>query len=1467
MPNGTLTGNSTSGAFISVNNQNTASTLDDVIEYTPVTDFSGEDTFNYTITDDTGDASTATVTVTVQASSVPTANNDTVFVDENSTDNDLEVLVNDNFGAEGRAGLDYLTVVAASNTNGATITVAADNIVYTPAANFTGDDTFTYTITDGIGQATTAEVTVTVREGAFVNDVPTAVDDPASVAQDGSVNIDVLNNDSFGNDGPTTKHMPLTTTKGWNTQVTTNGGVITMIDNTDANDPNHLAQFQPCYITYTPASGFTGVDTFEYIITDASGDADRAEVTVTVSGPTTITAGDDSVTVDFNSVGNSIFNLSNDLGVNNSNGSTNITIEAISFGPLSDGGSVSQVDGGVLSLNDDHLSYTPANGFSGTETFTYTLTYNNGASTSTATVTVIVEAAVVVNDTPTAVDDSNETAFTNTLKVIDVLSNDTPGTDGYIDGGLTMLNGTLTSASEFGGAISIDNQGTTDTLDDEFNYTSAVGFVGTDTFSYTITDGNGDASSATVTVEVTAVTDVPSTVADVATVDQDSSNNTIDVLDNDSFGTDGQALNPLTVTGTSTEGGTTVVVGSDVEYTPAVNFVGEDTFEYTIEDGNGDTATGTVTVTVEEVVVVNGTPTAVADSVTASQDSSDNVLDVLDNDSYGTDGATSAHSPLTMTNGSVSGGTTEGGTISVIDNTDVNAAHYDANNPDYYISYTPLAGYSGADTFSYTITDASGDASTAEVTVTVTGSNTITAVDDSVTVDFNSVGNSIFNLSNDLGVNNSNGSTNITIEAISFGPLSDGGSVSQVDGGVLSLNDDHLSYTPANGFSGTETFTYTLTYNNGASTSTATVTVTVDAEVVVNGTPTAVADTANVSQDSSDNVIDVLDNDDFGLDGAIDGGLTMTNGSLTSASEQGGAISIDNKGTEDTLDDEFNYSAPTGYSGVDTFMYTITDASGDASTGTVTVNVSAVILGYTPDTATVDQDSSDNEIDVMANDTDDAGFAIDDVRFLIESVDHLTGTTANGGTVTLNTNSTPNDTSDDVINYTPRAGFHGEDTFNYVPGNDRNALVLVTVTVTEVIVVNGTPTAVADTENIAQDSSDNVIDVLDNDDFGTDGANVTHPLTIPNGGLTGVSAQGGTLSVEDNGTALDLSDDVIFYTPAAGFSGTDTFTYTITDVSGDAATGTVTLTVSAITDVPTAVADIATADQDSSNNVIDVLDNDSFGTDGQNGTPIALTSLVTDEGGAVSLDGNNDVLYTPLAGFTGDDTFTYTIEDLNNDTSTATVTITVGAVVVPNGTPTAVDDTISIVRAPDLIVSIDVLDNDDFGTDGPNLTHPLTLRNGKISEASAQGRTITVENGVIKYYASNNPSLTTDSFTYTITDANGDAATATVNITMTASKSAGVNFGNNTTILSNQFLAYPNPTKNGKVNVALNSSVETSARVLLFDVNGKIIYQSAREFQRGINTINIDVNVKPGILFLKVISSEVNFGTKKVIFK
>ncbi|MEJ2395797.1 MAG: Ig-like domain-containing protein, partial [Candidatus Thiodiazotropha sp.] len=137
---------------------------------------------------------------------------------------------------------------------------------YTPAAGFTGADSFTYTVTDGPNTSAPATVDVTVNAIVPPNAIPVAVDDTATTGMNNQVIIDVLANDTDADAGDV-----ITIAAG--DAASTQGGTVVCVTGV----PNGSC-------TYTPATGFTGADTFTYTATDGTDTSAPATVTVSVSG-------------------------------------------------------------------------------------------------------------------------------------------------------------------------------------------------------------------------------------------------------------------------------------------------------------------------------------------------------------------------------------------------------------------------------------------------------------------------------------------------------------------------------------------------------------------------------------------------------------------------------------------------------------------------------------------------------------------------------------------------------------------------------------------------------------------------------------------------------------------------------------------------------------------------------------------------------------------------------------------------------------------------------------------------------------------------------------------------------------------------------------------------------------------------------------------------------------------------------
>ncbi|WP_415843286.1 Ig-like domain-containing protein, partial [Zobellia roscoffensis] len=196
-----------------------------------------------------------------------------------------------------------------------------------------------------------------------------------------------------------------------------------------------------------------------------------------------------------------------------------------------------------------------------------------------------------------------------------------------------------------------------------------------------------------------------------------------------------------------------------------------------------------------------------------------------------------------------------------------------------------------------------------------------------------------------------------------------------------------------------------------------------------------------------------------------------------------------------------------------------------------------------------------------------------------------------------------------------------------------------TATVTINVGVNSLPIAQDDEVSIAQDTSNNSIDVLANngngpDSFGGDGPN-SGAITLP----SATSTNGGSISIDNNSTPLDPTDDTVLYTPAASYSGADSFTYTITDANNDTDTATVNVTV---VPTPTIAINVVAVDD-----IINATEDDS---------PVTISGTTTNvEDGQIATVVLNGTTYSPVV--TGNTwTFDITAADAQALDSTETIT-------------------------------------------------------------------------------------------------------------------------------------------------------------------------------------------------------------------
>ncbi len=170
---------------------------------------------------------------------------------EDSSANTVDVLANDtdadNLSGPVNAGLTVIAQRPTAATARSTIDADGLSVSYTPAADYYGTDTFTYTISDngttgGAGHVDTATVTITVTD---VNDAPVAVNDAKTVVEDSSANtVYVLANDTDAD----------------NLSAPFNAG-LTVIAKTNGSNGTVAIAADGLSVSYTPAADFYGTDT------------------------------------------------------------------------------------------------------------------------------------------------------------------------------------------------------------------------------------------------------------------------------------------------------------------------------------------------------------------------------------------------------------------------------------------------------------------------------------------------------------------------------------------------------------------------------------------------------------------------------------------------------------------------------------------------------------------------------------------------------------------------------------------------------------------------------------------------------------------------------------------------------------------------------------------------------------------------------------------------------------------------------------------------------------------------------------------------------------------------------------------------------------------------------------------------------------------------------------------------------
>ena len=973
-------------------------------------------------------------------------------------------------------------------------------------------------------------------------------------------------------------------------------------------------------------------------------------------------------------------------------------------------GAALSIEGGLVRYNP--LASGPLTallpGRTATDSFTYTITDGRGG-TASALVTLTLTG---VNDAPVANADA-ASIDEDTATAIDVLANDTDP-----DQGAVLAAGAVAARSAQGAALSLDATGRLlyDPRGAAALQKLAAGETLTDSFTYTVRDVFGLASTGTVTVQVAGRNDAPVAAADTATTDEDSTV-LVAVLANDRDPDAGAVLGVGAVQGTSDLGAAvTIQPDGRVLYDPrgaatlqALTFGqnATDRFTYTVSDGLGGTASASVT-----VAVVGRQDRQIALLADTSEDA-----------------AASIPVPDIVVTGVAR--STLGAAVSL----DAGGLLYDPRAASRLQALNP--GQTATDTVLFSGRDALGEPVTGSVTVTVTGAN------DAPTAGYLQV--------------TTDAATAIVAAVIAAARDADAGaSLSLVGtaalsarGAAVSIVDGALRYDPTGSaqLAGvlvdervTDSVTYTVADNTGA-------TVTGTLRVVVDGTR---VDAGTVTFASSTTT------EDAAISLPLSGPWVLRG--VNSLSDLGASVGT----VAGTL--RYNPTATAalqalraGESVTETISFTVASTLPGQGGVLRRAQMQVVVTGL-EDAPIANADNAGaaenvaTTLDVVRNDTDaDRSSAI--------SLLSVAGTSEQGAGLALRDGKVVYDPTGVASLRNLATGATITDRFTYVVQDETGLTATGTVTVV-VTGRNDAPVAIADGAAADEDTVATLI-VLSND---TDRDSAV--LAIRS--VQAISAMGATVAANPDGTLrYDPRGAARIQALAADATATDSFTYVVEDEFGATARTTVTVTLTGRNDAPTAVADAAATNEDTLV-TITVLAND-LDVDRPAGLVTSLAATSSVKGARLAVDAQGRVTYDPRGlfdalafGETTTDSFEYTVTDAGGATSTATVSVVITG---RNDAPVARNDVATV--AANGAVIIDVLANDSDPDNGDVLRIDQVVRStrGVLATITADGKLSYDPTGLVSVP----PGQTrTDTFSYFVTDGSGVRSRAVVTVTITA---------------------------------------------------------------------------------------------------
>ena len=1152
--------NGNTGSFTTVNGGLVSFTANGDVTYTSALGYVGTDVLTYTVCDNstpTALCSNGTYTITIgNISNIPNAVNDAATIAEDAILANFNVLANDLPLVSGPITVSGIAIPPANGK----VSINTDNtITYIPNADFAGVDIITYRIVNALGYSNTATLTVTVTNDACDGGTFQSGSGTSSIVSGndwlkiytrpintGGANL--TNTDAYPINAGTNRLLVVAISAGGPNgiaavpTVTWGGRSLTSLS-VNRTDNNRAQSF----IFYLKESDITaavgnnlivnmGTSTyFGYVVYAAVyKDVDqtttvRNAVAPPISGSTLASPITASTTANFTAGDQGVFVTG--YSVNGGAGtatyssvSTNWTGSSTLFGGLTSasGGGIGPYYGGV----GVRSITTAATG----ETVSMTVTATASMRPSITVVSLIptgASCATIPARAPLALPDTVSTN-SSTILTFPVIAN-----DALFGQAITSL--TITTAPSNGTAIVVGNT---------IQYTPSGTFNGVATLQYTVTTANGN-DVVKVYINVTGTPVIANDDAPAGALS--GVTQTISVKTND-VDPEGTATSTVAITTAPKNGSASVNGAGQVVYVPNAGFTGNDTLFYSICEPAPTCGIAFCDTARVVIVVQNRAPVATNDSKTATPCIANTInLTANDTDAENNNVTINIIAPFT-TNATV------------------------VANSDGTITYTPNVGFVGLDVVNYNVTDNGNtplisNNATVSITTPNNVNNAPVAADDYA--DTTGMDEILF-------YNVKDNDTDPDGHLLSLPTVS----IQPLHGTATVLASGAIQYNPNAGFAGADTLTYSVCDQPTSPLTCAPlppICVTAKMFIFIKAPNTIVATNDENSTWANTPVNGSVMANDFDPEGDakiftgfVSGGSTVTSGSIIVSGIDAAGNPVANAGTLlINADGTYTFTPANNFAGVVTVPYTIADNQTNAAFDTALLKITV-----TPHTSIANSVIANNDENisygntvgnnVLTNDRDPQGNAFNITAFSYDTngdgTPDGTGTVgspviiggittsglavSNAGSLTLN--------ADGSYTFTPAIDFHGSVDVPYnicdngIPVVCTNAILHIDVLLDLNGPANDAPIAGDDFNYTNINTAVNGSFINNDTDPNTNPVSLNGTTIVPGGAHTPIgaavaTARGGTLQYYADGTYL--------YTPPSNYTGPDSSTYTICDVT------------------------------------------------------------------------------------------------------------------------------------------------------------------------------------------------------------------------------------------------------------------------------------------------------------------------------